>query len=74
MDKRRCPCCSSENLEPGKIHSTGNISFKAENTRFLSMQTSNIPLHANMCMDCGYVMLIADLGKAHKLVQRREAY
>ena len=74
MDKRACPCCGSEQLEPGKIQSTGSISFKAENTKFLTLQTSAIPLNANLCMACGFVMLIADLGKASKLVERREAY
>jgi glucose/arabinose dehydrogenase len=66
--ERKCPSCASTKLEPGAIHSTGRIYFRPENTKFLTLGTSDVPLTANLCMDCGNVMLVGDLHKANKLV------
>jgi predicted nucleic-acid-binding Zn-ribbon protein len=72
--ERKCPACESINLEPGTIQSTGRIYFRPENTKFLSLGTSDVPLTANLCMECGNVMLVGDLHKASKLVDKAKPH
>jgi len=72
--ERKYPSCGSTNLEPGKVQSTGRVYFRPENTKFLSLGTSDVELSANMCMDCGHVMLAGDLRKAAKLLDKAKAH
>ena len=64
-----CPLCNSNNIEPGAIQSTGRIYFRPENTKFFTLSTNDVPVNANMCMECGHIMLVGDLHKANKLLK-----
>jgi predicted nucleic-acid-binding Zn-ribbon protein len=66
-NERKCPSCGSTNLEPGNIQSTGRIYFRPENTKFLTLGTGDVPITANICTDCGHLMLVGELRKANKL-------
>lgn len=70
---RKCPSCQSENLEPGEIQSTGKIYFKPANTKFLTLKTSNVQVKANICLDCGNIMLIGDIEKTKDLTSRAKS-
>ena len=70
--KRKCPSCGSENLEPGKIESTGRVYFRPKNTKFLTLKNPNIEIEGNICTECGHVMLVADKGKTKSLVSNKE--
>ncbi|GAA5496400.1 hypothetical protein SAMN02745181_0297 [Rubritalea squalenifaciens DSM 18772] len=72
--ERQCPCCGSAKLEPGKVQSSGKVYFRPENTKFLTLGTNDVELSANLCMDCGYVMLIGDMRKANKLLNKSQAH
>ncbi len=72
--ERKCPSCGSTELEPGNVQSTGKIYFRPENTKFLTLGTNDIMLSANICMACGYVMLIGDLRKATKILSKAKAH
>ena len=66
--ERQCPSCGSDRLEPGTIQGAGRVYFKPENAKFLSLQTSDVTMTANICLECGVIVLVGDLGKAKKLV------
>jgi len=71
---KQCPICSSTHLEPGSIQSTGRIYFRPENTKFLTATTNDVPLVANICMACGHVMLVGDLRKAERLLDKAKPH
>ena len=72
--ERKCPSCSSTNLEPGSVQSTGRVHFRPENTKFFTLGTNEVAVAANVCMECGNVMLVADLRKAAKLLDKAKAH
>ena len=72
--ERRCPSCESTELEPGRIQSTGKVYFRPENTKFLTFGTNDVELSANICMNCGNVMLVGDLRKATKVLDKAKAH
>ena len=68
---RSCPCCGGNQLEPGSIQSTGRLTFRPDNARFLSMKTADVAVTANICTECGHVMLLGNVQKANELVTGR---
>jgi len=72
--ERKCPSCGSTELEPGNVQSTGKVYFRPENAKFLTLGTSNVELSANLCMACGHVMLVGDLRKATKILDKAKAH
>lgn len=72
--ERKCPSCGSTELEPGNVQSTGKIYFRPENTKFFILGTNDVALSANLCMNCGHVMLVGDLHKATKILDKAKAH
>jgi len=70
MSLKKCLRCGGERLEPGAIQSTGKIYFRPANSSFWSFRTADVPVEANICLDCGTVELIGDIKKAESLVGR----
>ncbi len=70
----KCYRCGGERLEPGQMQSTGKIYFRPENAKFLTMKSANIPVNANICLDCGAIELVAEVEKAQMLTDRKAAY
>jgi hypothetical protein len=68
---RTCPCCGSCELEPGAIQSTGRLTFRPDNAKFFSLKTADVPVKANICTECGHIMLIGNVQKANELVTGR---
>ena len=74
MEPKKCLRCGGTKLEPGAIQSTGSIYFRPTNSSFWSFQTVDVPVQANMCLDCGTVELVGDVRKAESLVGRASAH
>lgn len=73
-EPKTCLRCGGTNLEPGAVESTGRICFRPENARFLTLSTGNVPVKANICLDCGTIDFVGDVSKARKLTRRAEAH
>jgi hypothetical protein len=71
--EKKCLRCGGTQLQPGKIKSTGKIWFKPEKTKFLTLKTSNVDMHASLCLDCGTIDLAGDPGKAKALTKAAKA-
>ena len=67
---KTCLRCGGKSLEPGVIQSTGKIHFRATNTKIMTFQTSDVGIHANICLDCGTLDLVGDFKKAQSLTGR----
>ena len=74
MAEKKCLRCGGENLTPGKLQSTGKVCFIPENTKFLTLKTSDVKVGANLCLDCGFVELIGDIIKAKDLTTQKDPY
>ncbi len=70
----RCRRCGGQRLEPGSMQSTGKLYFRPANTKFLTLKTADVPIRANICLDCGAVELLGDVSKARALTDRKEPY
>jgi ribosomal protein S27AE len=69
--KKKCPNCGSTQLEAGTLQTTGRVHFRPKNAKFLTLGTGDVPIKANLCMECGVMMLVGDLTKAIKLVGKK---
>ena len=69
MKECKCVSCGGTNVEPGKLTGTGEVSFKPEHTKFLKAATSNVGIKANMCMDCGCLVLVGDVEKVKAITE-----
>ena len=69
MGRSQCLWCESTRLADGRLHSTGRLYFKADNTRFWIFATSEVDVMARVCVECGYIDLYADTSKLKKLVK-----
>ena len=63
----KCPGCNSTKIESGSLNSTGKVYFRPEHAKFLKLKTANIDVAANVCMDCGYIILTVDPEKIKAL-------
>ncbi len=73
VDEKKCIKCGSAELEPGVVQSTGRVHFRAQKTKLLSFQTSDITIRANICLQCGFIELIGDFHKAQSVTGRAKA-
>jgi hypothetical protein len=70
LHEKKCLRCGGTNLEPGVLHAFDGVYFRAENTKFMTLQTPNIDISAQVCLDCGAMDLVADVAKVKSLVRR----
>jgi predicted nucleic-acid-binding Zn-ribbon protein len=68
---KKCVKCGSENIEPGKVQSSGRLSFYPDRAKFLSWKTSNVSVLASICLDCGTIELAGDVAKAKDLTDKK---
>ena len=73
MSDRTCLRCDGTRLEPGAIESFGRSHFKIENAKFLTLRTSDIPVHGLLCLDCGFLELVGDVKKAQAVLPEEKA-
>jgi len=63
----KCPICNSTKIELGYLSSTGKVYFRPEHAKFLKLKTANVDVAANICMDCGHIVLTANTDKVKAL-------
>jgi len=71
MHDRVCPSCGGKNSIAGAVVSTGKLFFKPSDTPFLTLKTNDVAVHANMCLDCGVIVLVGDVAKAKSLTGQK---
>ena len=66
----KCVNCGGTQMESGTLHSTGSVYFRPSDAKFMKFKTANIDVFSNICLNCGYVNLIGDLGKLKELTDK----
>ena len=72
MDKK-CTTCGSEEVQPGKLQSTGRLYFRPGSSKFLGLRTANITVEGSICTNCGHIMLCGNVKKARALVGKKKS-
>lgn len=67
-NERKCSRCGGTAFEPGLLHSSGDVSFRVQNARHLSMGSDSIAVQAVICMGCGGIDLAGDVAMVVALI------
>ena len=67
-ESMKCVNYGQTNMEWGTLHSTGKLYFRPTDAKFLKLETANIEVHANMCLNCGSVNLMGSAEKLKELI------
>ena len=68
---KSCLRCGGSRLEDGRVQSTGLLYFRPSNPRIMTVHTADIPVLANMCLDCGAIEFGGEVKKARKLSKQK---
>lgn len=68
----KCPKCDSEGFEIGVLQGFRAAAFLPKSTKFLSLETSEIPTSARMCRNCGLIEIIGDVEKLTRLSRKED--
>lgn len=64
---RACSRCGSEMVDGGALYSAVRISFRPQDSRFMTLQTGDVMTKAIMCRGCGVIEIIGDVNKLRRL-------
>jgi len=63
----KCIKCGGEMLEQGALYSAVRMSFRPQDSRFMTLETGDVMTKAQMCRDCGMVEIVGDVNKLRRL-------
>ena len=67
-----CHRCGGQMMAPGAIYSAVRMSFRPQESKFLTLETGDVMTKATMCRDCGVVELLGDVNKLRRLTSEPE--
>jgi hypothetical protein len=65
--KRVCSQCGGEVSAAGALYSAVRLSFRPQESKFLTMTTGDVMTKAMMCRDCGHIEIVGDVNKLRRL-------
>lgn len=69
MNDSKCPRCGGE-MAPGQMRGQHRVTFYPKHAPFLSVLFSDVPVSAQMCLDCGFIELWGDPQTARRVLKR----
>lgn len=64
---RACARCGSQMTSAGALYSAVRLSFRPQDSRFMTLETGDVMTKAMMCRDCGAIEIIGDTNKLRRL-------
>lgn len=64
---RMCGRCGGEMSAAGSLHSAVRVSFRPQDSKFMTLETGDIMTKAVMCSDCGLIEIVGDVNKLRRL-------
>jgi hypothetical protein len=64
---RTCTRCGSEMNSAGALYSAVRLSFRPQDSKFLTLQTGDVMTKAIMCRECGLIEIVGDVNKLRRL-------
>lgn len=66
-ETRACTRCGSEMSGAGALYSAVRLSFRPQDSKFLTFQTGDVMTKAMMCRECGLIEIVGDVNKLRRL-------
>ena len=65
---RPCTRCGAEmNNGGGALYSAVRLSFRPQESKFMTLQTGDVMTKAMMCRECGVIEIVGDVNKFRRL-------
>jgi hypothetical protein len=64
---RICTRCGGEMNGNGALYSAVRLSFRPQDSKFMTLQTGDVMTKAVMCRDCGLIEIVGDVNKLRRL-------
>ncbi len=64
---RMCGRCGGEMNAAGALYSAVRLSFRPQDSKFMTLETGDVMTKAVMCRDCGLIEIVGDVNKLHRL-------
>jgi hypothetical protein len=64
---RICGRCGGEMTAAGALYSAVRVSFRPQDSRFMTLETGDVMTKAVMCRDCGLIEIVGDVNKLRRL-------
>jgi Domain of unknown function (DUF6487) len=64
---RACTRCGSEMNGAGALYSAVRLSFRPQDSKFMTLQTGDVMTKAVMCRECGLIEIVGDVNKLRRL-------
>lgn len=68
---RMCGRCGGEMTAVGALYSAVRMSFRPQESKFMTLETGDVMTKAIMCRDCGLVEIVGDVNKLRRLTNPR---
>jgi len=63
-----CSRCGGDVIAGGAVYSPVRMTFRPENSKFMTLQTGDVMTKATMCRNCGVIELVGDTAKLKRLL------
>jgi Domain of unknown function (DUF6487) len=64
---RMCGRCGGEMNAAGALYSAVRLSFRPQDSKFMTLQTGDVMTKALMCRECGLIEIVGDVNKLRRL-------
>ncbi len=64
---RACTRCGGEMNAAGALYAAVRLSFRPQDSKFMTLQTGDVMTKALMCRDCGSIEIVGDVRKLRRL-------
>lgn len=64
---RMCSHCGGEMSAPGALYSALRLTFRPDDSRFMTLETGEVMTKGLMCRDCGSIEIVGDVNKLRRL-------
>jgi len=54
-------------VAPGALYAAVRLSFRPQDSKFMTFETGDVMTKAMMCRDCGLVEIVGDVNKLRRL-------
>ena len=64
---RMCGHCGGEMSAAGALYAALRLTFRPDDSRFMTLETGEVMTKGMMCRDCGLIEIIGDVSKLRRL-------
>ena len=64
---RMCSHCGGEMSATGALYSALRLTFRPDESKFMTLETGEVMTKGLMCHDCGLIEIIGDVNKLRRL-------